>query len=55
MELNLLDEIHAVVAVDHTDSKPSFAEASSAADPVEVRLIVSVAVQVNREVKVDHK
>lgn len=55
MHLNLVDDIHAVLAVDHIDSKPSSAKASCAANPVKVCLIVGVPFHVHREVKVDHQ
>lgn len=55
MHLNLVDNIHAVLAVDHIDSEPSSAEASCAANPVKVRLIVGIPFQIYREVKVDHE
>lgn len=55
MHLNLFDDIHAVLAVHHIDSEPSFAEAPRAANPMKVRLIVGVSFHVNWEVKVDHQ
>jgi len=42
MQLDLFDDIHAVVAVDHIDRESSSAKASCAANPVKVRLIVSL-------------
>lgn len=55
MHLNLVDDIHAVLAVDHIDSKSSSAKASCAANPVKVCLIVGIPFHVHREVKVDHQ
>lgn len=55
MHLNLLDDVHAVLAVNHIHCKAPFAKASGAADPVEVRLIVGVPIEVHREVKVHHE
>ncbi len=55
MHLNLVDNVHAVFAVNHIDGKSSSAEATRAANPVKVRLIVSVPVHVHRKVKVHHK
>lgn len=55
MQLDLFDDIHAVVAVDHIDRESSSAKASCAANPVKVRLIVSLPFPVHWEVKVDHK
>lgn len=40
--LDLPDDLHAVLAVHQIDSKPSFTEASRAADPVKVRVIIGV-------------
>lgn len=55
MHFNLVDNLHAVFAVNHIDSKPSSAKASSATDPVKVRLVVCVPVHVNRQVEVHHE
>lgn len=55
MHLDLVDDIHAVLAVDHVHGEPSSSKASRAADTVEVRLVVSVPVHVHREVKVHHQ
>ena len=55
VHLDLVDYIHAVFAVDHVDSKSSFAKTSCAADPVKVCLIVGIPIHVHREVKVDHQ
>lgn len=55
VHLNLLDDVHAVLAVNHIHCKAPFAKAPWAADPVEVRLIVGVPIEVHREVKVHHE
>lgn len=55
MHLNLIYNIHAALAVHHVHSKSSFSEASSPANPVKVCLIVSISLQIHREVKVDHQ
>lgn len=55
VHLDLVDYIHAVLAVDHVDSKSSFAKTSCAADPVKVCLIVGIPIHVHREVKVHHQ
>ena len=55
MHLDLVDNIHAVFAVNHVDGKPPPAEASRAADPVKVCLIVGVPIHVHGEVKVHNE
>lgn len=55
MHLNLLDDIHAVQAVHHIDSKSPLAEASSAANAMKVRLVVGISFHVHWQVKVDHQ
>lgn len=55
MHLNLLDNVQAVFTVHHVDSKSSSAKAARATNPVQVRLIVCIPMQVHREVKIDHK
>lgn len=40
--LDLSDDVHAALAVHQIDSKPSLTEASRAADPVKVRVIIGV-------------
>lgn len=54
MPLVCLENLHAALTVHHVDSKSSFTETSSSADPVEVRFIVWIAVFVQWKVKVDH-
>lgn len=55
MHLNLMYNIHAALAVHHVHSKSPFAEASSAANPVKVCLIVGLSLQIHWQVKVDHQ
>lgn len=55
MHLDLFDDIHAVLAVDHVNSKSSPAKATCAANPVKVRLIIGVTLHVHWEVKVHHQ
>lgn len=45
---------HALHAVHHVDGQASLAEASCPADPVQVGLVVRVAIFVQGEIKVDH-
>lgn len=54
MLLDLVEDVHAHPAVDHVDGQSPFAKSTCAADPVQVRLVVWVAVLVYRQVKVDH-
>ena len=54
MEFNLVDEFHGFLAVDHIEGKTFFAKAPGAANPVEVRLVISVSISANRQVEVDH-
>lgn len=55
MHLDLVDNVHALLAVNHIDSKSSPAKASRSSDPVQVRLTIGVALHVHRKVKVDHQ
>lgn len=55
MHLNLFDNIHALLAVHHIDSKSPLAEASCAANPMKVRLVVGISFHIHWEVKVDHQ
>lgn len=55
MHLNLIDNIHAALAVHHVHSKPPFPEAPSPANPVKVRLVVGISLEIHWEVKVDHQ
>ncbi len=48
-----LQHVHGSVAVHHVDGEAVFAEAPGSADTVQVRLAVSLAVRVDRQVKVD--
>lgn len=54
MLLDPVEDVHAHPAVHHVDGQPPFAKAARAADPVQVRLVVWVAVLVDWQVKVDH-
>lgn len=54
MLLDPVEDVHAHPAVHHVDGQTPLAEATRAADPVQVRLVVRVAVLVNWQVKVDH-
>lgn len=54
MLLDPVQDVHAHSAVHHVDGQTSFAEPACATDPVQVRLIVWVAVLVHWQVKVDH-
>lgn len=54
MLLDPVEDVHAHPAVHHVDGQTPFAKAARAADPVQVRLVVRVAVLVDRQVKVDH-
>lgn len=54
MLLNFPEDLHALLAVHHVDGKSSLAKSSCSTDPVEVRLVVWVAVLIHRRVKVDH-
>lgn len=45
---------HVLLAVHHVDGQASLAEAARPADPVQVGLVVRVAVFVQGEVEVDH-
>lgn len=42
VEFDLFDDVHAALAVHQVDGKPSFPEASRAADPVKVRVVVGL-------------
>lgn len=55
MHLYLVDDLHAVFVLHHVDGKSSFTKAPRAADPMQVRLVVSIPLQVRGEVKVDDK
>lgn len=55
MHLDLVDNVHALLAVNHIDSKSPPAKSSRSSNPVQVRLTVSVALHVHRKVKVDHQ
>lgn len=52
--LDLVEDPRVSIAFHHVDSKPSFAEATRAADPVKVGVVVGVPLHVHRKVKVDH-
>lgn len=54
MLLDPVEDVHAHPAVHHVDGQTPFAKAARAADPVQVRLVVWVAVLVDWQVKVDH-
>lgn len=54
MLLNVPENLHALLAVHHVDGKSSLAKSPRSTDPVEVRLIVWIAIFVHRRVKVDH-
>lgn len=54
MGLNLVEDIHAVLAVNHSEGKSFFAKAPCAANPVKVCLVVSVPISVHGQIKVDH-
>lgn len=53
MLLDPVEDVHAHPAVHHVDGQTPLAEAACAADPVQVRLVVRVAVLVDGQVKVD--
>lgn len=54
MLLNLVENVHALFAVNHIDGKPPLAETSCATNPVKVCLVVSVSVFVHGQVKIYH-
>lgn len=54
MLLNPVEDVHAHPAVHHVDGQTPLAKSTRAADPVQVRLVVWVAILVYWQVKVDH-
>lgn len=54
MLLDPVEDVHAHLAVHHVDGEASFAKTASAANPMQVCLIVRVPILVNWQVKVDH-
>lgn len=53
MLLDSVEDVHAVLAVDHVHCQAPLAKAASAPDPVQVSLVVWVPILVHRKVKVD--
>lgn len=53
MLLDSVQDVHAVLAVDHVHCQAPLAKAAGAPDPVQVGLIVWVPILVHRKVKVD--
>lgn len=53
MLLDSVQDVHAVLAVDHVHCQAPLAKAAGAPDPVQVGLIIWVPILVHRKVKVD--
>lgn len=53
MLLDSVEDVHAVLAVDHVHCQAPLAKAASAPDPVQVSLVVRVPILVHRKVEVD--
>lgn len=53
MLLDSVQDVHAVLAVDHVHGQAPLAKAASAPNPVQVGLVVRVPVLVHRKIKVD--
>lgn len=53
MLLDPVQDVHAVLAVDHVHRQAPLAKAASAPNPVQVGLVVRVPVLVHRKVKID--
>lgn len=54
MILDLVEDIHAELAVHHVDGQSPLPKTTCAANPVQVRLIVWVTISVHRQVEVYH-
>lgn len=54
MLLDPVEDVHAHLAVHHVDGQSPLAESTRAANPMQVRLVVRVAVLVHRQVEIYH-
>lgn len=54
MFLDSVENVHAVLAVHHVNGQASLAKAASAANPVQVGLVIWISILIHRKVKIDN-